>query len=94
MLDAAGTDSSTALSSNFDSENSDFVNTIVQANRFGDLDALVAYTRRDSAEAANLGDDQDNSRNNILGRFVYRLSDESFLDFTAEYFDNTSDTTT
>ncbi len=94
LLDAAGTDSSTALSSNFDSENSGFVNTIVQARRFGDLDALLAYTRRNSGESANLDDDQGNRRNNILGRFVYRLSDESALDFTAEYFDNTSDTTT
>ncbi|NJM98669.1 MAG: TonB-dependent hemoglobin/transferrin/lactoferrin family receptor [Phormidesmis sp. RL_2_1] len=94
LLDAAGADSSTVLSSNFDSENSGFVNTIVQAGRFGDLDALVAYTRRDSSEGSNLGDDQDNSRNNILGRFVYRLSDESSLDFTAEYFGNRSDTTT
>lgn len=94
LLNAAGVDSSTALSSKFGSENSGFVSTLVQINRFGNLDALLAYTRRDSAETANLGDDQDNSRNNILGRFVYRLNDESALDFTAEYFDNTSDTTT
>lgn len=94
LLDATEANSSTAFSSNFDSENNGFVNTIVQASRFGDLDALLAYTRRDSSEAANLGDDQDNDRNNFLGRLVYRLSNESSLDFTAEYFDNTSDTTT
>lgn len=94
LLDAAGTDSATALSSNFNSENNGFVNTFVQAGRFDNLDMLLAYTRRDSGETANLGDDQNNSRNNILGRFVYRLSDESALDFTAEYFENTSDTTT
>lgn len=94
LIDAASTDSATAISSNFNSENSGFVSTVVQASRFGDLDALLAYTRRDSSESANLGDDQENDRNNVLGRFVYRLSDESSLDFTAEYFDNTSDTTT
>ncbi|MEM8502168.1 MAG: TonB-dependent hemoglobin/transferrin/lactoferrin family receptor [Cyanobacteria bacterium P01_D01_bin.1] len=94
LLDAAGTNSSTALSSNFDSDNSGFVNTVVQARRFGNLDALLAYTRRDGSESANLDDRQDNNRNNILGRFVYNFSDESTLDFTAEYFDNTSDTTT
>ncbi|MEO1621170.1 MAG: TonB-dependent receptor plug domain-containing protein, partial [Cyanobacteria bacterium J06632_3] len=94
LIDAAGTNSATAISSNFNSENSGFVSTVVQANRFGDLDALLAYTRRDSSESANLGDDQDNDRNNILGRFVYQLNDDSSLDFTAEYFDNTSDTTT
>ncbi|MEO1634414.1 MAG: TonB-dependent receptor [Cyanobacteria bacterium J06631_9] len=94
LLDAAGTGSATAVSSNFNSENSGFVSTVVQASRFGDLDALIAYTRRDSSESANLDDDQENDRNNILGRFVYQLSDESSLDFTAEYFGNTSDTTT
>lgn len=94
LLDAAGRDSATALSSNFDSENSGFVSTLVQAGRFDNLDALFAYTRRDSSAAANLGDQQDNNRNNILGRFVYQLSDESSLDFTAEYFENVSSTTT
>lgn len=94
LLDAADANSATAISSNFNSENSGFVSTVVQASRFGDLDALLAYTRRDSGESANLSDDQENDRNNILGRFIYRLSDESSLDFTAEYFDNTSDTTT
>ncbi|MEO1388884.1 MAG: TonB-dependent receptor [Cyanobacteria bacterium J06634_6] len=94
LLAAASSNASTALSSNFNSENSGFVNTLVQVNRFENLDALLAYTRRDSAEGANLNDDQDNSRNNILGRFVYRLNDQSALDFTAEYFDNRSDTVT
>ncbi|MEL6604802.1 MAG: TonB-dependent hemoglobin/transferrin/lactoferrin family receptor [Cyanobacteria bacterium J06614_10] len=94
LLDAAGSDFATAVSSNFNSENSGFVSTGVQASRFGPLDALLAYTRRDSSESANIEDDQENNRNNILGRFIYRLSDESALDFTAEYFDNTADTTT
>ncbi|MGD1895660.1 MAG: TonB-dependent hemoglobin/transferrin/lactoferrin family receptor [Phormidesmis sp.] len=94
LLEAAETNSSTAISSNFNSDNSGFVSTLVQANRLGDLDALVAYTRRDSTESANLDDDQDNSRNNLLGRFIYQLNDQSALDFTAEYFDNTSDTAT
>ncbi|MEM6452723.1 MAG: TonB-dependent hemoglobin/transferrin/lactoferrin family receptor [Cyanobacteria bacterium P01_D01_bin.105] len=94
LLDAAGTNSSTAASTNFNSDNNGFVSTLVQTNRIGDLDALIAYTRRDGSEPENLGDEQDSDRNNILGRFVYRLNDESSLDFTAEYFDNTTDTTT
>ncbi|MBE9059539.1 TonB-dependent hemoglobin/transferrin/lactoferrin family receptor [cf. Phormidesmis sp. LEGE 11477] len=94
LLDAAGTNSSTALSAKFDSENSGFVNTVVQANRFGNFDALLAYTRRDSSESANLEDDQEADRNNFLGRFVYRFSDEQSLDFTAEYFGDRTDTIT
>ncbi|MEM6597280.1 MAG: TonB-dependent hemoglobin/transferrin/lactoferrin family receptor [Cyanobacteria bacterium P01_C01_bin.69] len=94
LLDAAGVNSASAVSSNFNSDDNGFVSTVVQAGRLGDLDALVAYTRRDSSESVNLGDDQENDRNNILGRFVYRLDDASSLDFTAEYFGNRSDTTT
>ncbi|MEO1403917.1 MAG: TonB-dependent hemoglobin/transferrin/lactoferrin family receptor [Cyanobacteria bacterium J06635_1] len=92
LLDAAGRDAITAVSTNFDTQNSGFASTVVQASRFSDLEVLLAYTRRDSSEAENLGDDQDNDRNNFLGRLVYQLNDASAVNVTAEIFDNTTDT--
>ncbi|MEO0457113.1 MAG: TonB-dependent hemoglobin/transferrin/lactoferrin family receptor [Cyanobacteria bacterium P01_A01_bin.114] len=94
LLDAAERDAVTAVSTNFDTQNSGFASTVVQASRFNDLELLLAYTRRDSSEAENLRDDQDNDRNNFLGRLVYQLSETSAVNFTAEIFDNTTDTLT
>lgn len=94
LLEAASRDTVTAVSTNFDTQNSGFTSTLIQANRFDNLELLAAYTRRDSSEVENLRDDQDRDRNNFLGRLVYRLSDTSSLNFTAEIFDDISDTTT
>ncbi|MEM9216027.1 MAG: TonB-dependent hemoglobin/transferrin/lactoferrin family receptor [Cyanobacteria bacterium P01_F01_bin.150] len=93
VLDAAGSDIATAFSTNFDSQNEGFTNTILHANRLNDFEYLLAFTRRDSSENENLGDSQDNERNNFLGRLVYNFSDAQSLDFTAEVFDDKSDTT-
>ncbi|NEQ96361.1 MAG: TonB-dependent hemoglobin/transferrin/lactoferrin family receptor [Cyanothece sp. SIO2G6] len=93
FLDAAGRDIAGVISTNFDSQNEAFTHTVIQASRFDDFEYLLAFTRRDSSENENLGDSQDNDRNNFLGRFVYNLTDTQSLDFTAEVFDNNSDLT-
>ena len=93
FLDAADKDIATVFSTNFDSQNDGFTTTAIHANRLDNLEYLVAFTRRDSSENENLGDTQDNERNNFLGRFVYNFSESQSLDFTAEVFDDLSDTT-
>lgn len=94
LIEAAGRDSAATGSTNFDSRNNGFTSTFVQVNRFDNIDTLLAYSRRDSSEAENLGDDQTNSRNSVLGKLVYNLNDTSAVDFTVEHFDNDTDTTT
>jgi hemoglobin/transferrin/lactoferrin receptor protein len=94
LLNRFGTrDSLSVLSSNFDSADRGFVFTGLTANRVGNLEFLLGYTRRDSAEATIPGnrdfvDQRVVGRNNYLGKFVYRLSDTSSIDFTAERFLN------
>ncbi|MEL6935982.1 MAG: TonB-dependent hemoglobin/transferrin/lactoferrin family receptor [Cyanobacteria bacterium J06607_17] len=94
LIDAAGRDSAATGSTNFDSRNTGFTNTVVQVNRFDNIDTLLAYSRRDGSEAENLGDEQTTNRNSLLGKLVYNLNDTSAVDFTVEHFDNDTDTTT
>ncbi|MEM1253377.1 MAG: TonB-dependent hemoglobin/transferrin/lactoferrin family receptor [Cyanobacteria bacterium P01_H01_bin.21] len=94
LIDQVGRNSAATGSTNFDSRNTGFTSTLVQVNRFDNIDTLLAYSRRDSSEAENLGDDQDGDRNSLLGKLVYNLSDTSAFDFTVEHFDNDVDTTT
>lgn len=94
LIDVAGRDSAATGSTNFDSRNTGFTNTVVQVNRFDNIDTLLAYSRRDGSEAENLGDEQTTNRNSLLGKLVYNLNDTSAVDFTVEHFDNDTDTTT
>ena len=94
LLDSVGRDSFSSISTNFDSENTGFTSSVIQANRFGKFEYALAYTRRDSSEAENLGDSQDNDRNNIFGRLVYNFDAYNSLRFTGEVFDDRSDTDT
>lgn len=94
LIDAVGRDSAATGSTNFDSRNSGVTSTLVQVNRFDNIDTLLAYSRRDASEAENIGDDQDSDRNSLLGKLVYNLTETSSVDFTVEHFDNDVDTTT
>ncbi|ESA38593.1 hypothetical protein N836_32150 [Leptolyngbya sp. Heron Island J] len=94
LIDNVGRNSAATGSTNFDSRNGGFASTLVQVYRFNNIDTLLAYSRRDSSEAENLGDDQINSRNSLLGKLVYNLDETSAVDFTVELFDNDTDTTT
>jgi hemoglobin/transferrin/lactoferrin receptor protein len=89
-------DSLSVLSTNFDSADRGFVFTGLTANRVGNSEFLLSYTRRDSQEATVPGnndfvDERGLGRNNYLGKLVYRLSETSSLDFTAERFLNFDD---
>lgn len=89
-------DSLSVLSTSFDSADRGFIFNGLTANRIGNLELLLGYTRRDSQEARVPGnndfvDDRGVGRNNYLGKLVYRLSETSSLDFTVERFLNFDD---
>ncbi|MEA5464743.1 TonB-dependent receptor domain-containing protein [Leptothoe sp. PORK10 BA2] len=94
LIDEVGRDSAATASTNFDSRNDGLTSTFVQVYRFDNIDTLFAYSRRDSSEAENLGDEQNSDRNSVLGKLVYNLNDSSTVDFTVEHFDNSVDTIT
>lgn len=86
-------DSLSVLSTSFDSADRGFVFSGLTANRVGNLEFLLGYTRRDSEEATVPGnqdfvDQRGTGRNNYLGKIVYRFNETSRLDFTAERFLN------
>lgn len=81
------------LSTNFDSADTGWVHSGITASRIGPVEVLLGYTRRDSLEARvpegnQFVDDRAGGRNNYLGKLVYRFSDTSNLNFTAERFEN------
>jgi hemoglobin/transferrin/lactoferrin receptor protein len=86
-------DSLSVLSTNFDSADRGIVFNGLTANRVGNLEFLLGYTHR-AAQAATVPgnndfvDERGTRRNNYLGKLVYRLSETSSLNFTAERFLN------
>jgi hemoglobin/transferrin/lactoferrin receptor protein len=97
LLENIDKDSYTSLSTQYSSKDSGFVGTFTQANRLDNFDTLFIYTRRDSGslEVARgnsiYQDDQDRTRNNFLGKLTYNFNEQSFLEFTGEYFNNLTD---
>ncbi|CAM3464475.1 TonB-dependent hemoglobin/transferrin/lactoferrin family receptor [Parendozoicomonas haliclonae] len=83
-----------------------FTETVSVANRSGQLESMVLYTRRDSQETetyiTNQGDvfgatkrgeanPADNRVNNLLTKVQYQLNDNHRLGFTGEYHDTLSE---
>ncbi len=75
---------------NFSSEDDTFSESIALANKFGDLESLVAYTRRDGKELENFGDPQemDAIANNLLVKLQYQLNDAHRIEFNGHYLHN------
>ncbi|MFK0573961.1 TonB-dependent hemoglobin/transferrin/lactoferrin family receptor [Endozoicomonas sp.] len=70
------------------------------AGRFGNVEALVAYTRRDGKELQNFADEpqdnysvdaQDYKNNDLLVKLQSQLNDDHRLEFTGEVIHNQSD---
>jgi hemoglobin/transferrin/lactoferrin receptor protein len=99
LLDRYGRDTIiTSLSTNIETADTSFLNTGTTAFRVGQFEALLSYTRRDGAEATvpngnAFVDDLATQRNNVLGKFVYRLDDRSRIGLTVEVFRNNSEVT-
>ncbi|CAH6782606.1 TonB-dependent receptor [Vibrio chagasii] len=85
----------------YSSEDNSFSEHVALANRFGDLETLVAYTRRDGEELQNFrnsGDlenyaveNQDTSADNLLVKLQYQLNESHRIEFLAELIKDTSD---
>lgn len=91
-------DSHVGLSSQYDSKNQGFVNTLSLAGRQGNLEALLIYTRRDAREPdikadPSFKDRQTVDGDNVLAKLVYRFSPLESLTLTGEYFNSRTTTT-
>ncbi|EHQ2335654.1 TonB-dependent hemoglobin/transferrin/lactoferrin family receptor [Vibrio cholerae] len=78
---------------NYSSSDKTFSESIALANKSGDLESLVAYTRRDGQEIQNFGspDQQDNNANNLLVKLQYQLNPKHRLEFSGNYIRNKND---
>ena len=91
-------DSHVGLSSQYDSKNQGYVNTLSLAGRQDNLEALLIYTRRDAREPdiqadPSFKDRQTVEGDNVLAKLVYHFSPFDSLTLTAEYFHNRTTTT-
>ncbi|WP_196221295.1 TonB-dependent hemoglobin/transferrin/lactoferrin family receptor [Sansalvadorimonas verongulae] len=102
-LKAEGDDSHASIKSAYSSVDKGFTNTFTAANRSGDLDTMVVYTRRDAHETKNYegsnvyGPDRgkvnpnDNRSNNILAKVQYQINDSHRVGLTVEHLNSKSD---
>ncbi|MFT0743510.1 TonB-dependent hemoglobin/transferrin/lactoferrin family receptor [Synechococcus sp. RC10B2] len=91
-------DSHVGLSSQYDSKNQGYVNTLSLAGRQDNLEALLIYTRRDAREPdikadPSFKDRQTVEGDNVLAKLVYRFSPLESLTLTGEYFNSRTTTT-
>ncbi|MDD1782598.1 TonB-dependent hemoglobin/transferrin/lactoferrin family receptor [Enterovibrio sp. ZSDZ35] len=79
---------------NYSSSDETFSESVALASRNGDLESLVAYTRRDGKEVKNFGepDQQDNDADNLLVKLQYQLNDAHRLEFNGSYINKNGDT--
>ncbi|MDQ0248204.1 hemoglobin/transferrin/lactoferrin receptor protein [Sphingomonas kyeonggiensis] len=88
----------------YSSADNEFAETGIAAARFGDLSAMISYTRRDFHELDNKGtvggtgalrtepNPQDGRSNAVLGRLVYEPDAQNRFRITGEYQDSHIDT--
>lgn len=79
---------------NFSSSDNTFSESVALANRFGDLETLVVYTRRDGENVDNFGnpEEQDTQNNNLLVKLQYQLNEDHRLEFSGNFIENSGDT--
>ncbi|MCK6264196.1 TonB-dependent hemoglobin/transferrin/lactoferrin family receptor [Vibrio sp. ZSDE26] len=79
---------------NFSSSDNSFSESVALANRVGDLETLVAYTRRDGEEIDNFGemDEQSSDVNNLLLKLQYQINPAHRIELTGEYVNSNVDT--
>lgn len=104
-LKAEGDDTAGSIKAGYSSANNGFSETLTLANRTGDLESLLVYTRRDYKETETYGgsdeigdsrgqaDPVDASNNSLLGKLQYQINEDHRIGLTAEYFKDDIDTT-
>ncbi|NVJ70582.1 MAG: TonB-dependent hemoglobin/transferrin/lactoferrin family receptor [Alphaproteobacteria bacterium] len=103
-LEESGNDTGGHLKFLYDSVTNMVTETATIANRTGDLETMLQYTRRDGGETENYGegysdatgndrtlpDPYDFSSNNVLGKIEYQVNEAHRLKFIGEYFRSSS----
>jgi hemoglobin/transferrin/lactoferrin receptor protein len=90
LLDRINRDYFTSLRGLYTGSDNTFSETLTQANRFGAMDTLLIYTRRDGGDFrikdARFRDDAARERDNFLGKIGYQFNPQSRLELTGESF--------
>ncbi|WP_330925988.1 TonB-dependent hemoglobin/transferrin/lactoferrin family receptor [Candidatus Sororendozoicomonas aggregata] len=102
-LKTTGDETAASVKGEYKSADQGFSETFSLANRSGDLETMLVYTRRDHHETKNHGEGADTfgeasglpnpadtGLNNILAKAQYQISDAHRVGLTGELFDATS----
>ncbi len=102
-LEASGDDSYASIKGQYSSVDEGFSHTYTLANRSGDLESLLLYTRRDHSERENYGganidgpergqaDPLDASSDNLLAKLQYQLNEAHRVGLTLERLNQQTD---
>lgn len=100
LLALSGKDTYIGFSTQINSKNTGYTNTLSMAAREDRLEALLIYTRRDFGETEiysrsnEINNPQTGSGNNVLLKVVYQLDESHSFELTGEYFNRNTDTKT
>ncbi|WP_260259299.1 TonB-dependent hemoglobin/transferrin/lactoferrin family receptor [Vibrio intestinalis] len=94
---AEGDDSGGLVKTQYSSSDESFKETVVLANRTGDLESMITYTRRDGHELNNFVEESDRieadyQQDNVLAKLQYQVNENHRVEFTGEYVDNSLET--
>ena len=101
-LNVAGNDTYLSLKSGYNSADSNFNEALTLANRNGDLESLLVYSRRDGKETETYGgrggkwptreeaDPMNYRSDNVLGKLQYQLNENHRIGLTAEWLNSRS----
>lgn len=94
-LSPSGRNSVARLTTRYDSTDDSWGHTLSMAQRAGNVEFLLHYTRRDGHEVDNRGavhpDTSTYNVNNWLGKMVWHPSDRHRFELTGEYLERSSD---
>ena len=103
-LKAHGDDSHGSIKGGYSSADSSFSETLTFANRTGDWESMLIYTRRDGNETQTYGglggkgetrekaNPLDYSSDSVLGKLQYQIDDNNRIGFTGEWQNSRSKT--
>lgn len=95
LLSTLGNNATAKLTTRYDSADDSWSNTIATAQRAGQIEYLLLYTRRDGNEIDNRGtvqpDPSSYNVNNALAKIVWKPSDRHRFELAAEYLERSSD---
>ena len=103
LLKPAGDDTSASIKAGYSSVNEGFSETFSLANRSGDLETMLIYTRRDHKETdthsgsdiygsgRGQGNPSDTGLNNVLAKAQYQVNENNRIGLTGEFMESKTD---